>query len=166
MTKGALMFIRNRLYCACLLGLAALILITGIANAQPTAFSYLISFQGRLSASDGKPLPDGDHTVGFFIYNTQTGGTALWTERQTVTQTGGTFSVVLGSVMAFPTGLFSHDDLWLGLQIGSSPEISPRIQLTPSPRAIFAAEAGNAATANIAATATNADTVRARRVIV
>ena len=122
-------------------------LVCGIAIAD--GFSPLLSFQGRLAASDGKPLPDGSYSVTFRMYSVASGGSALWTESQTVTQAGGTFAANLGSVTAFPAGLFYSGDLWLGIQVSSQPEIAPRVRLTPSPwafRASWADAAGNADT--------------------
>jgi hypothetical protein len=113
-------------------------------------FSHILSFQGRLCAPDGKPLPDGPYVVQFAMYDADAGGTALWTETQGVTQVGGVFVAYLGSVTAFPADVFSAGDRWLGLKVGGDPEMPEHHRLTPSPWAI---RAGNADTA------TNADKV-------
>ena len=49
---------------------------TVCARVNPIAepFSHILSFQGRLAASDGKPLPDGPYTVKFRMYDSGSGG--------------------------------------------------------------------------------------------
>ena len=111
--------------------------------------SNVLSFQGRLSASDGKPLTDGPYIVTFGLYAAPFGGAALWTETQAVTQIGGTFAAYLGSVTPFPSDLFAGGDRWLGIQVGAQPEISPRVRLTPSPWAIRALTADGAGSADL-----------------
>jgi hypothetical protein len=122
-------------------------------------FSHILSFQGRLCATDGRPVPDGPYIVTFRMYATATGGAALWTENQGVTQVGGVFVAYLGSVTAFPANLFSDDDRWLGIAVGGDPEMPDRFRLTPSPWAMRAAEADHAANADQATSAQNADKV-------
>jgi hypothetical protein len=118
--------------------------------AAAQSFSQILSFQGRLSGTDGKPVPDGPYAVKFTMYDAETAGGALWTETQGVTQVGGMFMVYLGSVTAFPSDLFAGGDRWLGIKVGNDREMLTRFRLTPSPWAVRAAEADQA---------TNADTV-------
>jgi hypothetical protein len=126
----------------------ALLGLTAAVGAQ--GFSHILSFQGRLCGTDGKPLPDGPYVVQFKMYDAKVGGSSLWTETQGVTQIGGLFVAYLGSVTAFPGDLFTGGDRWLAIQAGQDPEMSTRFRLTPSPWAIYAAKADEA---------TNADTV-------
>lgn len=69
-----------------------------VARAQSAA--QLLNYQGRLTASTGAPF-DGTLPMVFSIL----GGSA-WSESQTVTVSRGFFSVLLGSVTAFPSDLF------------------------------------------------------------
>ena len=61
-----------------------------------------------------------------------TNGTAQWTETRnganTVQVNNGLFSVFLGSVTGIPTSIL-NTPLWLGVQVGSDPEMTPREQL-------------------------------------
>jgi hypothetical protein len=127
----------HRLPTRALFGLA-LLLACGTVGAQ--SFSNVLSFQGRLCGTDGKPLPDGPYVVQFTMYNWPTGGSALWTESQGVTQVGGVFIAYLGTVTPFPADLFKDGDRWLGIKVGGDPEMGDRIHLTPSPWAIYAAD--------------------------
>jgi hypothetical protein len=142
---------------ALLLCLAS-ILFGGALSAQ--TFSHIISFQGRLCDTGGKPLPDGSYSVQFTIYDAPTAGTALWQETQAVNQAGGVFVAHLGTVQTFPSDLFTGGDRWLGIKVGDDPEMAERIRLTPSPWAIFTAESAHADEADHASSAdsaTNAD---------
>jgi hypothetical protein len=118
------------------LGLVCLCPVT-----QAQQFSHVLSFQGRLCTTDGEPLPDGPYIVQFAMYEAQTGGTALWTESQSVTQVGGVFVAYLGSATPFPADLFAGGDRWLGIKVGDDAEMPERFRLTPSPSAIHAAAA-------------------------
>jgi hypothetical protein len=93
-----------------------------------------------LCSTDGKPIGDGVYSVRFAIYDAAAGGTALWTETQNVTQQGGVFDVYLGTITALPLDLFSDGDRWLGIKVGSDPEMAQRSRLAPSPWAIQAAD--------------------------
>jgi hypothetical protein len=147
----------TRRICTTLSWSLALIVIGGSVGAQ--SFSHILSFQGRLCGTDGKPVPDGPYIVTFRMYASAAGGAALWTENQGVTQVGGVFVAYLGSVTAFPGNLFSDGDRWLGITVGGDPEMPDRFRLTPSPWAMRAAEADHAANADQATSAQNADKV-------
>ena len=74
-----------------------------VARAQSAA--QLLNYQGRLTASTGAPF-DGTLPMVFSIL----GGSA-WSESQTVTVSRGFFSVLLGSVTAFPSDLFQGGNI-------------------------------------------------------
>jgi len=93
-----------------------------VCNAQ---VPHLFNYQGFLRNASGTPVT-GSRSIEFRIYNTATGGTAQWTETQTVTITDGIFNVLLGSVVPIPYSVFDGDDRYLALKIGSDPEMVPR----------------------------------------
>ena len=134
-----------------------LLLVPLCSSLWAAPFSHVLSFQGRLAAPDGKPLPDGPYAVRFSLYNVPVGGLVLWGEAQGVTQVGGTFVAYLGTVAPFPAALFTGGDLWLGIRVGADPEMPTRIQLTPSPWALYAADSAHAALADLATNAAHAD---------
>ena len=132
--------------------LTILLFATGIslAVAQDSA-PYFLSYQGRVT--DGAGLAIGNSTpenrlVRFQIYSSATGGTAVYGEQQTVTISGGEFSVLIGNGQAI-TGVsgpsnntalatilssMSNNSLYLGVSVAASggnftTEISPRQQL-------------------------------------
>jgi hypothetical protein len=85
-----------------------------------------IGFQGLLTDENGAPLPSGDYSISFRIYTSEGGGTALWTEVQSVAVVDGVANATLGRIN--PLDLPFDVQYWLGLTIGqSSSELSPRL---------------------------------------
>ena len=52
----------------------------------------LINYQGMVTNNKGKPL-DGSYLFNFYLYSQDTGGTAFWTEQQSVLVIKGIFNV-------------------------------------------------------------------------
>jgi hypothetical protein len=117
-----------------------------------------ISYKGFLIDASGDPLEPGgplNHTIIFRIYDVLLGGTALWTEQQTVTIDNGVFSVLLGAGTG--VGSESHDLLhtvfqgnnashrYIGITVDGGVELAPRMRFLTSP---YAHLASNAITAN------------------
>ncbi|MBN2497666.1 MAG: hypothetical protein JXR96_23940 [Deltaproteobacteria bacterium] len=101
--------------------------LEGMAGSPP-----YVPLQGVLEDSAGAPV-DGTREIVFSIYGAQTGGAALWTETQTVLVDDGLFTVYLGQNAGLDLALFrDHDDLWLGVQVGSDSEM-PRLYLGSVP---------------------------------
>lgn len=92
-----------------------------------------ISYQGSLTDASGNPVT-GSLSITFRLYNTATGGTALWIEPRTVAVTNGAFNVVLGNVTPLDESLFANQ-LFLGIQVGADTEMIPRRALTSVPYA-------------------------------
>jgi hypothetical protein len=109
---------------------------SGIATAQ-TAPGQL-PMQGFLTDAAGAPV-DQELTMVFSLYTTDTGGAALYTETQTVRVESGFFSAEVGSVTPLDLALFrDNGTVFVGIQAGADPEMSPRIQLGSVPYAAFA----------------------------
>jgi len=136
--------------------LLALLWIAGDVGAYPPAdeppgqkgvaigstMSLMMKYQGRLlDPTTGDPKPDGSYSMSFSIYDVSTGGTALWSETKNVEVKSGLFNAILGDVTSLPAGIFTGQDLWLGIKVGADPETSPRQQLLPMPYAIYAKNA-------------------------
>lgn len=86
-----------------------------------------IGYQGNLTNSLGVPVTGSVQMV-FSIYSVDTGGTALWTETQTVSVSNAAYSVVLGSVT--PLSLPFDNQYYLGVKVGTDAEMTPRRPLT------------------------------------
>jgi len=124
------------------LALLLLLLVPSLALAQQNR-AYPI--QGLLTDTADVPI-DGDLSVAFALYADETGGTALWSEAQTVSFAEGLFSVFLGDVQALDPALFAgHEGLWLGIAVGGDPEMD-RVFVGAAPYAGYAELAGNVPT--------------------
>jgi hypothetical protein len=95
-----------------------------------------INYQGYLTDSAGNPV-NGSVSVVFSIYGAATGGTAIWTETQTVVVNNGSFNVQLGSVNSLPSP-FPGSPTYLGIKVGADPEMTPRQLLASAPYALNA----------------------------
>jgi hypothetical protein len=110
-------------------------------------------FQGVLTDEIGTPL-EGTNTVTFAIYNTSSGGLALWFETLGVDCEDGVFSVILG--VTDPIDLDFSEQYWLGVQVAGDTEMTPRYRLTSAPYAFRAGTAYHALEADSSATAGHA----------
>jgi hypothetical protein len=101
-----------------------------------------LNFQARLQTSAGNVVPDGAYSIEFRLYETASGGTAVWTETQANVQArNGYLSVYLGSVSPFPSNIDWSEQHWLTMNVNSDGEMNPRIRLTAVPYAFRAAQA-------------------------
>jgi hypothetical protein len=124
----------------------AFALIGGVVAAQSSPPERL-SYQGVLRTNAGAPF-SGNVDMTFRIYTTATGGTAIWEEvyddaaappaNHNVTVTNGLFSVQLGDYEHVPTytgsfgEVFTRTDLWLGVQVATDLEMTPRVKIASS----------------------------------
>ena len=117
-----------------------LIFILGfIAAAPPWAQADIpryINYQGKLTDAEDNPVT-GDVSVTIRIYDAESGGTALWTEKQTVTAARGVFSMLLGESEALDS-LDFNDPYWYSVEVEDDGEMTPRQRLTTIAYAINA----------------------------
>jgi hypothetical protein len=97
--------------------------------------NQLINYQGRLTDSSGLPIT-GDVVMTFSLYEVLSGGTAIWSETQSVTVNSGIYHVLLGEVNPLSPDIFSRPYVYLGVQAGADPEMTPRSQVTSVPGAL------------------------------
>ena len=119
---------------------AAIFLATLSAGSAMASVPQLLTEQGQLLDSSGNPVA-GSIQISFAIYNTPTGGTALWTEAQTITLDEGFFSAILGQTAMIPPNLFNGATLYLGVTVGTDPEMTPRQAIYSVPYALVAGNA-------------------------
>jgi len=120
------------------------------AAAQGTAFTY----QGQLQ-NNGSPA-SGIYNLTFSLFNTNATGSAIAgpVTNNGVLATNGLFTTIVD----FGGGVFGGTTNWLEIAVqtnggGNFATLAPRQQITPTPYAIYSANAGSAATASsIAAT--------------
>ncbi len=105
-----------------------------------TALTYaaiprVINYQGRLTDKDDNPLT-GNFLVTFRFYDTETLGQSIWEEGHILNIKNGMFSVLMGSVK--PLEIDFNKNLWLGMEVASDGEMTPRIKLASSVYALNA----------------------------
>jgi hypothetical protein len=120
--------------------MAFIMLVTIVSNIATSPNT--INYQGRLTTPGGTAVTNGNYSVVFSLYSVSTGGSAIWSETQTVSTVDGLVSVQMGAVTSFPTYLFDDSLLWLGIKVGTDPELLPRSRLVSVPYAIYAQRGG------------------------
>ena len=119
----------------------SLVLFTASLSAQ---VPQMISYQGKLTSAAGLLL---DTTVAmtFSIYTSAVGDTPIWVEAHPSVQVEkGVFSVFLGSVISLPPAVFNDSVRYLGVAVGSDPEMSPRKRIASVAYAYKSLEADTA----------------------
>ena len=112
------------------------LVVPGLAFAAVPSTSAI---EGVLLSSGGGPAADGNYTVAISIYGAETGGSAVWTESGvTIAAKGGQFSYQIGAKTPLSAAALSLANAWVGVQIGTDPEL-PRKPLGSSPYALRAA---------------------------
>ena len=61
-----------------------LFFILALAQSSNAQIPHTISYQGILTDNQGKPVPDGNASLTFRLYNASEGGDTLWQETQQV----------------------------------------------------------------------------------
>jgi hypothetical protein len=108
-------------------GQADLAASTGAAEITPGA----IAIQGRLTDAGGTPL-NGTYDVTFRLYEQSSGGTPLCTDTNSIQVTGGLFSSYLDHCYNDLNG----QKVWLGIEVGSDGEMTPRQVIYAVPYAL------------------------------
>jgi len=109
-----------------------LFIIIGMAYFSVLAFAdvpRVINYQGRFTDKDDNPLT-GNYLVTFRFYDVDAENNALWEEGHILTINNGMFNVLLGSIN--PLDIDFGKDLWLGIEVASDGEMTPRIKLASS----------------------------------
>jgi len=97
----------------------------------------VINYQGSLLGSNEEPVAEGNYKLTFKIYDDA--NNLLWTEvHNSVFISGGLFNIFLGSVT--PLDLPFNQPYFLGIQVGSDPELLPRIPITSTAYSLSASQ--------------------------
>jgi hypothetical protein len=118
-----------------------LLLLSVSAFAQVNAGPSLLNFQGRLTNSDGTPIPNGNYSLRFSLWSAPTGGTERWNRIVApVLVRNGTFAVLLDLTSGFTTGndirTAFNGTTYLEIKIGSNAPLTPRQQIVSVPFAL------------------------------
>lgn len=104
-----------------------------VAAACAPKLAPTFSHQGRLLDASGNPVADGDYTVEYRIFNDPSGGTAAYTESQSVPVEDGLFTTSLGMTGYITPTIFSQP-AWLEISVNGE-TLAPRQQLQGAPYA-------------------------------
>jgi hypothetical protein len=124
-----------------------------------TGINHLVNFQGKLVNPDGTNVTDGTYSIIFTLWNDPSASTASappvgnrwWAETDSVTTVNGIFQLNLGVNCSFNVSAacnnstpvdFNTDLLYLGIKVGTDPEMTPRIQFTAVPQAFNSEKLG------------------------
>lgn len=121
------------------LALVLLVPVMLFAQTVPPAISY----QGRLANAVGLPL-EGTVDLTFRFYGAATGGAPFLTVREDdVPVVHGIYNVQIGagvitpgSEASLPAVFQNHPEVWLGIAVGTDPEMSPRARIASVPYAL------------------------------
>lgn len=105
---------------------AAVVVLVAPALAEAVDLQH----QGRILGASGTPL-DGSYALTVRLWGQATGGTPRWEGSVTTSVADGYYTASLTGVD--PSHLTG--DVWVGVQIGSDPELAPRQPLRTAPRA-------------------------------
>jgi hypothetical protein len=95
----------------------------------PIQIPEMINYQGYLTDDEGNPI-NGNLEMTFSVYEFDTGSSPLWTEtHSSVTVTDGLFNVLLGSINPINASHLTGRNSYLGIKVGSDPEMTPRQQI-------------------------------------
>lgn len=105
-------------------------------QAARAAVPQIINYQGTLTDKGGTPVPNGNYSIEFRIYDVASGGTVLWSEKWDTTTSqvavvGGIFNAMLGFHSPIPTNLFVDRPVtYLAVKVGTDAEMLPRQRIT------------------------------------
>ena len=85
----------------------------------------LLSEQGQLVDQEDIPIYD-QVNVTFRLYQQPTGGQPIWQEVHTLTPDDGFFNVTLGEYATINLEWINGAPLYLGIQVNTDPEMTPR----------------------------------------
>jgi site-specific recombinase XerD len=106
-----------------------------VLSAQDTAPPRTLSFQGRLLDNANSPIT-AETPLRFALYNSPTasGPAMLWQEEQNIKpDQNGYFTATLGNNVRLTQQIFTNNpSLYIGLTVGSNPELDPRQQIPTS----------------------------------
>lgn len=98
----------------------------------------IVHYEGYLTNKQGVVLSDGNYILTFRIYDTATGGTALWSEAwPSMPVKDGRFRALLGSQTPLTAAFFQqHPATYLGITVGTETELLPRQRIASVPYAL------------------------------
>jgi hypothetical protein len=120
--------------------LVFLFLVMHLNAATPRTIAY----QGILTDSVGTPKKDGKYAISFSFYDAESGGTAIWNQKDSLFVRQGMFSAFLGNASPFGANLKFDKPYWLGISVNGASELKPRVPITSVGYCFYALRADTA----------------------
>jgi hypothetical protein len=117
----------------------------------------VISYQGVLADTTGRPQPDGTYNFKFSLYTTVTGGLPIWSESKSLSVRGGLFATLLGDRVPFSDSVRFERSYWLSVQVGDD-ILSPRLQFSSVGYSLNSVHATRSDTSSYSSGASRSDT--------
>jgi hypothetical protein len=114
-----------------------------LGGTEAVTIPHLLSYQGVVTDTAGRPVPNGVYAVTFGIFDSDTGGVEYWSELQNVTTKDGRFTCLLGSVTPLDY-LPQEGGSWLEMRVHPDPAMTPRIRIASAAYAYMADVANSA----------------------
>ena len=119
------------------IGIPVLNIGTFLTDLHAALIPKQINYQGRLADGNGNPVT-GTKSMTFSFFNDASGGTALWSETQSVDVSAGLFNVQIGKSLLLGTTVFENaSSRYLEVTIETK-TLSPRVNLVSVPFAYIA----------------------------
>jgi len=122
---------------------AVIVTILALVSSGMAKVPRLINYQGVLTDAAGAPV-NGARSIQFALFETETGGTAFWSETHSVDVADGLFNVILGSVTVMDSTAFEPDSVYLEITVGEDGPMTPRQRLVSVMSAFYADHADHA----------------------
>jgi DNA-binding transcriptional ArsR family regulator len=90
-----------------------------------------LNVQGKLTNTTTGTTITGLYNLTFRMYDQDSGGTSLWTESQELNTDNGVYDAILG--LTVPLTLDFDTNYWMSLEVNSTGEMTPRINITSTP---------------------------------
>jgi len=114
-----------------------------IVSPEQISIPQALNYQGKLTNVSGNSVPDSTYSLTFRFFPTLTGGTAIWTETQSVQTHSGLFNCLLGNVTSI-TSIPLDGNCYLEMQVNPNPAMTPRIRIVSSAYSFLAKKADTA----------------------
>jgi len=113
------------------------LILVGVCSAKNSSSNvpYVMSYEGYITDPNDIPLPDGKYDFAFALYTDPRDGSPIWEERhKNVNVKNGFVQLYLGrGTPSNPLDIPFDQQYFLGIRVGSEPEMVPRLELATAP---------------------------------
>jgi hypothetical protein len=115
----------------------------GTESSDMLSIPLMLNYQGKLTDAAGYSVSDSTYSITFRLFTEPSGGSAYWTETQSVSTHSGLYNVLLGGMTAIPN-IPSDGNCYLEMQVNPNSPMTPRIRLVSTAYAYISRKADSA----------------------